>query len=82
MVGFFEFVIAFTIGLLLLYLICYFFNVKEKSLLYLTVNSFTGALVYFIISICINAQSVNAALFLCGFSGLAGCLLILLLKIF
>lgn len=78
--NFFEYIIAFTIGLLLLYLICYFLNLKQKSLLFLTVNSFTAALIYFIITIHLNVQPQNADLFLCGFGGIIGCAVILILN--
>jgi hypothetical protein len=78
---FFEYAIAFTVGLLLLYLICYFFKVKDKILLYLTINSISGALIYIIICICGGAVISCGKMFLCGLFGTPGCAIALLYNI-
>jgi hypothetical protein len=80
-VDFFEYATAFTIGLLLLYLVSYFFKVRDKVLLILTINSLAGALIYIIICICGAAKAAGGAAFLCGLLGTIGCAIVLLYNI-
>jgi hypothetical protein len=78
----YELITAFTAGLFLLYLLTFFLRLKRKSVLILALNSLAGTAVYAAAGL-IRGFPPGAALhmFLCGLSGSAGVMAILIISI-
>ena len=78
----YELITAFTAGLFILYLLCFFLKIKRKNILILILNSLTGSIVYFIITIITgNFESFCLNLFICGFSGFFGLLILSIINL-
>ena len=80
-INYYEIITIFTIGVMFLVLVSVLLKLKLKTILILAANSFIGTFLYVLLTVKIGGfpplDSVNV--FLCGVSGIAGTLFIILM---